>query len=303
MNEVNEDAVAWAKKRLKVKLATKTSHDYALKYVKMRDNQRIPGTAQNPRTRLVERAAARRCLAALIMSAYLDNDQARVTELYASVLQIKSIADANELAYADGVWSGKKHFRNSKKASIQKLPDDWKDQICEIMGKHRNINEVRILACIGCRPSEIEKSVEVHREPDGIYFEITGAKVDGVRGQIWRQIILPLDHPIASKIEDGKYSAKKKSISEIITRKALKLGFEGVSAYSFRHQFSSDLKVSGISKRNIAMAMGHQAEVTQETYGNSGAGKHIIIKVTANKLPRAKLKKSKFCHSAKKVII
>ena len=247
MNEVNEDAIAWAKKRLKVKLATKTSRDYALKYVKMRDNQRIPGTAQNPRTRLVERAAARRCLAALIMSAHLANDQARVSELYASVLQIQSIADANEIAYAEGAWSGKKHFRNSKKASIKKLPSDWKDQICEIMGKHRYINEVRILACIGCRPAEIEMGVVVYRKPDGLYFEIKGAKVDGLRGQVWRQIILPLDHPIASKIDDGIYSAKKKSISEIITRQALKLGFEGVSAYSFRHQFSSDLKASGIS--------------------------------------------------------
>ena len=88
MNEVNEDAIAWAKKRLKGKLVTKTSRDYVLKYVKMRDNQRIPGTAQNPRTSLVERASARRCLAALIMSAHLDNDQVRVSELYPSVLQI-----------------------------------------------------------------------------------------------------------------------------------------------------------------------------------------------------------------------
>ncbi len=293
MNEVNEEAVIWAKKRLKVKLATKTSHDYALKYVKMRDSNCIPGTAENPRTRLVERAAARRCLAALIMLAHQNNDQARVSELYASVLEIQAVADANELAYSEGRWLGKKHFRNSKKAGIQKLPNDWKDKICSIMSKHRYLKCVQILACIGCRPSEIEKGVMVHRKSDGIYFEIIGAKVDKVRGQVWRQIVLPLNHLIASKIPDGKYSGDKKSISETITRMALKLGFEGISAYSFRHQFASDLKATGVNKTNIAMALGHQTEVTQQTYGNSGAGRKISMKVIAEKKPREVQIKSK----------
>jgi integrase len=303
MNKVNEEAVEWAKKRLKVKLAPKTAYDYTLKYVKMRNEKRMPGTAENPRTRQAERAAARRCLAAEIMSYHIKNDQENVSKLYSLVLQIQSIADANELAYAEGVFSGKNHPRNGKKASIQKLPDDWQDQMCSIMSKHRYLNAVRILACTGCRPSEIEKGVLVHHKQDGIYFEIKGAKVDKVRGQDWRQIILPKDHQIASKINDGMYSAQKKSISEIITRKGVKLGFEGISAYSFRHQFASDLKASGISEKNIAMAMGHQAEVTQETYGNSGKGKQIILKVTANKIPRAKLKKSKINNTSKKAII
>lgn len=300
MNRVNEDAIEWAKKRLKVKLAPKTSHDYVLKYLKMRNEKRIPGTATNPQSRQVERAAARRCLAAKIMSAHIKNDQESVSEFYAFVLQIQSIADANKFAYEEGIWPDKKHRRNSKKISIQKLPDDWPDQMCSIMSKHRYLNATRILACIGCRPAEIEKGVLVHRKEEGICFEIKGAKVDEVRGQVWRQIVLPIDHPIASKIENGNYSAQKKSISEVITRKGLKLGFEGISAYSFRHQFSSDLKASGISKSNIAKAMGHQSEETQETYGNSGAGKHISIKVTANKNPRAKFKKSKFNNTAKK---
>lgn len=294
MNNVSEEAVEWAKKRLKVKLSTKTSKDYALKYVKMRDSKRIPGTAINPRTRLVERAAARRCLAALIMAAYFENDQVKIAEHYELVLKIKAIADQNEQEYLEGRWDGKKQFRNTKKAGIQKLPDNWKEQICESMHKHRYINEVRILACIGCRPAEIEKGVRVHRKSDGIYFEVNGAKVDAVRGQIWRQIVLPLNHKIGTMIEDGLYSVNKKSISEIITRKAKKLGFINVSAYSFRHQFSSDLKASGESKKNIAMALGHQSEATQESYGNTGKGKHLNIKVTANKMPRPKLEKTKF---------
>ena len=105
--------------------------------------------------------------------------------------------------------------------------------------------------------------------------------------------MLPLDHPIASKIPTGLHQAQSKSISETITRKAIKLNFEGVSSYSFRHQFASDLKASGFSKRNIAMAIGHQAEVTQQTYGNSGAGRQITMKVTAERKPRSVVGKAK----------
>jgi integrase len=288
MNNVNEVAVVWAKERLKKERKQATIDGYALMYAKMLNEVRIPGTADRPATRLHERAAARYCIAEEIMTAHAAHDHAEIKALYASIQVIQSIADENELAYQSGTWTGKKHHRNSKKASIQKLPDDWKEQLLAIMTKHRYLNATRILACVGCRPAEIGKGVVVHHKKDGIYFEILGAKAnDEDRGQVWRQIVLPLDHPIASKIKKGLHRAGSKSISETITRKALKLGFKGVSAYSFRHQFCSDLKASGFSKSNIAMAMGHYVVETQQTYGNSGAGRQMTMKVTADKKPKS----------------
>lgn len=293
MNEVSEEAYLWAKKRLKLKRKQATIVGYKLKYAKMLIDALTPGTATCPSTRLHERAAARFCIAEEIITAHAINDKAKIVALYVSILHIQSIADENQLAYLEGSWTGKKHFRDGKKASIHNLPDDWKDQILGSMNKHRYLNATRILACIGCRPSEIEKGIVVQHKVDGIYFDIQGAKVDGMRGQVWREIILPLDHPIASKINIGLYKAPSKSISETISRKAEKLGFKDISAYSFRHQFASDLKASGFNKRNIAEAMGHQAELTQETYGNSGAGRKISMKVIAEKKPRKVHIKSK----------
>lgn len=287
MNNVNVEAVAWAKKRLKVERKKTTTDGYRLMYAKMLNEVRIPGTAACPKTRSSERAAARYCIAEEIMCAHANHNHARIAKLYADILHIQSIADENELAYNEGTWTGKKHHRNSKKASIQKLPDDWKEQLLASISKHRYFNVISILACVGCRPVEIDKGVYVRHQEDGIHFEINGAKVDEARGQEWREIVLPLDHPIASKIPKRLYWAGSKSISETITRKALKLGFEGVSAYSFRHQFASDLKASGFSKNSIAMAMGHYAENTQQTYGNSGAGRQITIKVTAERKPKS----------------
>lgn len=287
MNNVNEEAVKWAKKRLKVERKKATTDGYRLMYAKMLNDVRTPGTAACPKTRSSERAAARYCIAEEIITAHAAHDRAEINNLYASIQCIQSIADENELAYNEGTWTGKKHHRNSKKASIQKLPDDWKEQLLASMSKHRYLNVIRILACVGCRPVEIAKGVYVRHQEDGIHFEINGAKVDEARGQEWREIVLPLDHPIASTISKRLHWAGGKSISETITRKALKLGFEGVSAYSFRHQFASDLKASGFSKNSIAMAMGHYVENTQQIYGNSGAGRQITMKVTAERKPKS----------------
>ena len=293
MNNVNEEAVAWAKKRLKVERKKATTDGYRLMYAKMLNEVRIPGTAACPKTRSSERAAARYCIAEEIITAYAAHDRVEIDTLYASIQCIQSIAKENELAYNEGTWTGRKHHRNSKKASIQKLPGDWKEQLLASMSEHRYFNVISILACVGCRPVEIDKGVYVRHRKDGIHIEINSAKVDEARGQEWREIVLPLDHPIASKIPERLYWAGSKSISETITREAVKLGFEGVSAYSFRHQFASDLKASGFSKNSIAMAMGHYAENTQQTYGNSGAGRQITIKVTAERKPKSATVKTK----------
>jgi hypothetical protein len=177
MNNVNVEAVAWAKKRLKIERKSATTEGYRLMHSKMQSEVRIPGTASCPSTRMHERAAARYCIAEEIITAHTAHDHAEVNILYASIKCMQSIADENELAYQEGTWVGKKHFRNSKKASIQKLPDDWKEQLLATMSKHRYLNATRILACVGCRPAEIQNGVFVHHKKDGIYFEILGAKV------------------------------------------------------------------------------------------------------------------------------
>jgi hypothetical protein len=52
------------------------------------------------------------------------------------------------------------------------------------------IDAVKVLACVGSRPAELESGVQVYRDELGIHFTIIGAKVSDKKGQLWREITL-----------------------------------------------------------------------------------------------------------------
>jgi hypothetical protein len=286
MNEVNVEAVAWAIKRSHTKLKAQTMYEYQQKFDRMMQCGVVPGTSKVPSTRLTQRAAARYALSQEILKANSVGDAKTVAALWMQVQQIKQIADGNVDAYEAGEFVGSSYKRNSKKASIKRLPDDWRSSICKLMLNHIHGDAVKVLACVGSRPAELESGIEVYRDEHGVHFTIQGAKVGENKGQLWRVITLPLDHPIAMTIVAGTYFADSLSITKAITRKAVRLGFEGVSAYSFRHQFCSDLKASGYAKKTIAKCMGHQSTTTQSTYGNSGAGRQLEVQISSATEPR-----------------
>lgn len=290
MNEVNVEAVTWAKKRSKTELRADTKREYQQIFGRMLLKGVTPGSSKVPSTRMKQRAAARYVLSRDILLADSTDDVNKVASLWMLVQAIQQISDDNVEAFEAGEFLGVSHKRNSKKASIKKLPDNWRETLCEKMTKHKYFNAVKILACVGCRPAELDMGVEVFRDQDGIHFTIQGAKVGGKKGQLWREITLPLDHPLAMTIPDTTYNARPVSLTKAITRKAISLCYEGVSAYSFRHQFSSDLKVSGCDKKTIARAMGHQSTATQATYGNSGSGRKMVMSVESAKEPRVWVK-------------
>lgn len=295
-NEPNIAAIRWAKKRAATILVESTNAAYWQRYKHLNKACVLAGQVDNPRTRSYDRAASRFCMAQEILSAHLVDDVELVDALWADVLQIESDAQKNKERYDDGEWTGKKQFRNGKKASIKKLPDDWHLKLCNLMANHKHSIAVRILACTGCRPCEVVRGIRVYRDQNGINFHIKGAKfkADDERGQEWRILTIPLDHPIGSTIDDGEYQASSaESLTKAITRKATKLGYEGVSAYSFRHQMASNMKFSKYSKMEIANALGHISTATQEGYGNSGAGSLVTVSVVSSAIPRNKAKRSK----------
>ena len=299
MNVVNVEAVAWAKDRSKTTLRADTKHEYQQKFNRMMLMGVTPGSSKVPSTRMTQRAAARYVLSRDILLADVAGDANKVKSLWMQVQTIQQIADDNVEAYEAGELVGASHKRNSKKASIKKLPDNWCEVLCATMFEHKHFNAVKILACIGCRPAEIEMGIEIYRDRDEIHLTIQGAKVTANKGQLWREITLPLDHPIATTLTDGIYYAEPESLTKAIGRKAIMLGYQGVSAYSFRHQFSSDLKASGYNKKMIAREMGHQSISTQETYGSSGTGRQLnLITIESAKEPRVRVK-SKLKHSKK----
>jgi len=214
-------------------------------------------------------------------------------KLYEIVEKIQYRAKLNTELYETGQWKKPNIARNGKKKSLKNLPDDWTEKVIHSFNGHKYFDAVKVLACCGARPAEIDKGIRISRSKDGIHFHINGSKVDGVRGQFWREILFPLDHPIASTIADGRYKAGARLISEAITRKGNNLNYVAVSAYSFRHQLSSDLKASGFKKKDIAKALGHQSTAAQEGYGNSGAGRKIEADVYASQEPRSSAKAPK----------
>lgn len=302
-NKEYQAAIKWAEKRAATKLALKTIKEYWGRYNCLNDSEILPGSASNPRTRQYNRAAFRFCIAHEILSAAHNQDYALVYKLWADKIEIDAQAKKNKEQYEAGLWDGKKHYRNSKKASLDPLPKDWRVSLCNLMINHVHNVAVRILACTGCRPEEVKTGIRVYRNENGINFDIVGAKfiANGVRGQESRTLTIPNDHPIGSTISDGYYQANTpESLTKAISRKAKKLGFKGVSAYSFRHQMASDLKFSGYEDLEIACALGHICTEAQEGYGNTGAGGSVKLIVKSSATPRVSNKNSKKAVKPKK---
>lgn len=298
--EMNTAAIRWAEKRIDKAedLSVQSKIKYRQRYAHLTKTGQLAGQAERASQRDYDRAASRYCLAQELLAAYAAHDHKLIEELWSDITQIQDEADRNKKRYDNGERSGNGYKRNSKKASLKNLPNDWQDQICNLMAmaRHKHYAAARIMACTGCRPCEVARGIRVYRNEDGINFYIEGAKfkMNDERGQEWRIIIIPLDHPLGSTIDDGEYNASSaESLSKAITRKAVKLGFKGVTAYSHRHQMASDMKFSKYPKKEIANVLGHISTETQQTYGNSGSGRWVEIRVISSATPRNKVKHSK----------
>lgn len=294
----NVEAKVWAEKRAAAgkKLLEKTKKKYRQRHDYLTKDGKLAGQSERACVRSYDRAASRYCLAQELLAAYSADNKSLIEELWADVTQIEYESRRNKELYDMGEWPNKKQKRNSKKASLKKVPDGWQAKICKLMANHKHYAAVCIMACTGCRPCEMMTGVRVYRDEHEIHFFIKGAKFkeDDARGQDWRILTIPIDHSIGKTIADGEYKTKSaESLSKAVTRKALKLGFEGVSAYSLRHQMASDMKYSKYSKKEIANALGHISTSTQESYGNSGAGGLVKVSVISSATPRNKVKLTK----------
>lgn len=278
-------SLKWATKHFNANIKDETARRYEQIFTRLKDAGKTPGTAKNPRTRHFERSAARYIYAKQILASA--GDYVIINAICKEVNAIYDIADDNLSLYLAGEWSGEIVHRNSKKASIQKLPDDWREQVLSAMSKSKFRDGVSVLSLVGCRLSELKNGVVVDVSSDSVSITISGAKIDEKRGigQLERTMTFKASDPIVAGLKSGVVKIDGR-ISESISRHAEKLGFKGVTGYSFRHQTASDLKSSGYSQRSIACALGHQALKSQEGYGNSGKGRQLTVEVSATSEPR-----------------
>ncbi|MGB3338568.1 MAG: hypothetical protein WBA73_15445, partial [Devosia sp.] len=181
--------------------------------------------------------------------------------------------------------------KQSKRLSLRGKPSDLDHAVAAKL----SINAVPaglVLMLTGARPKEIETGILVKIvNGNELAFEIQGAKVTANSGHLQRYPTLSAaDRPLAKQLLEivrankGEMVIKRKRrrLHKDIQAAAKAAGFAGISPYSFRHLFASDLKVEMKERGDltpdqkkvvIAQYLGHRTTATQSGYGTSQQGR------------------------------
>lgn len=180
----------------------------------------------------------------------------------------------------------------ASKRKTSALPQDFREQILReaTASAERGgqwLLPYAIAYATGCRPAELREGVHVRLNPSGhIEAVIRGAKINAKQGRgmpIRVQVLRTKDaenkpYPWATPLLDALAKDPKlvvkisspdafsKRIAEA-SRKLWPKRHEHASAYSLRHAFARDLKVSNSPQVMIAGAMGHATTKAQGSYG------------------------------------
>lgn len=173
--------------------------------------------------------------------------------------------------------------RHTKRQDMKGLPDDWRQQIVARMPNYRLA--ALTAAVTGCRPAELVGGVKVTIEDGMLRAHIIGAKVDVEKGkgQEWRRLSWPLNHPsdLVQELVKATQEAGGALMAKITSASNFSKSMSNASAriwprrkaaitpYCMRHQAASDFKASGLSSSEVSAALGHLSDVTKSTYGHA----------------------------------
>ena len=183
--------------------------------------------------------------------------------------------------------------RNTKRKLLPLLPSNWRPQFID--GIQSTIPAMRtaffLMAITGCRPAEIQTISWAQSDCGLLTVRIASAKRRSHQKGDFREMRLPLptgylhNQDILNQSHASPlHKITPKQISDV-ARKVSKRVFpslgEQVTASTFRHQFCSDLKAHGCTRREIALAMGHSMIESQNGYGRPryGCEEHVRIEV------------------------
>jgi integrase len=167
-----------------------------------------------------------------------------------------------------------------KRKSLRGLPLDWRVQM--VNAASSTCREwVLLLAVAGVRPEEIAKGIKVEPIEGGVQLTIKGAKIDRGHGQPER--IIAVNGSLALLLAQGCSRTIEAPSANAVSIAAGRLGRKVfgerrshlVSAYSFRHQFASDLKASGLDGLTVSAILGHAVDDTKKQYGTSKQARGI----------------------------
>jgi integrase len=140
-----------------------------------------------------------------------------------------------------------------------------------------------ISRAFGCRPEELH---QIRKLSQTTYLIPSAKKTeDGLKG-VDREVRIDLRASFALKqhfeelnsFYEGKDPSKAKNALTKALERHHKKVFPGkkknfITLYSYRHMKASDLKVSGMTRKEIAYLMGHQSTASIDTYGSRKSGR------------------------------
>lgn len=180
--------------------------------------------------------------------------------------------------------SSKKPRRRSKRRSVQELQEHGlAPLLSELPATDRP--GVLVLAVTGARPEELRKGIDLEVVGAQLVATIEGAKVSEHSGQSWRRLHLDTADPavglaakIAQKLADDRGVLTVRHPCDerwrsAFRRAAKRAGMPHVSPYTLRHWFSAEAKSCGVGRSELAAAMGHLVDRTQQNYGQTRQGR------------------------------
>jgi len=182
-----------------------------------------------------------------------------------------------------------KSTRRSKRVGLHHLPKNWEERViqeAEAAGSTFSLG-IAILAATGCRPSELAFGVYLACGDDGesVAIRIWGKKFKpGWSGQQWREVVLHRESVGARRLVDLVHSgvgpviikaANTSSLEDAVRTFGTRV-YDGrsysISAYSFRHQLSSDVEAMGRGA-DLPALLGHAVDRTCQAYGDQRYGR------------------------------
>ena len=148
-------------------------------------------------------------------------------------------------------------------------------------GEHDVADGLEIANATGLRPAEMQNGVRMETDGTRTAMFINGAKKSDAKpehegsrfnGKKGADRIIVSESPEIAEIAQRRNGLFKPECDDATMRAKLhavrdEAGISNVSFYSYRNQFKTEMEGDGRSREEIAEAMGHQSESTQDAYG------------------------------------
>lgn len=175
----------------------------------------------------------------------------------------------------------------SKRAAGRSAPTP--DELLVALGKQRRrAGRVDVLAAVisvfGCRPAELKNGVLLAVDGDGVSATIRGAKVDAMRGQPSRLLVVDRSRRgnsgvavdvLRDEVRAGRCLVSASDNDLRALRRSLSAIQPGLSPYAYRHARASDAKSSG-DTASVAAWLGHRSDKTQKHYGHRQSSRGVV---------------------------